>query len=62
MRPARAPRVTGLYGGRHTVVPVSSIVRPVVSAMIATALTLSSLPWDGPMVTVVYRLTNSMES
>src|ERR671912_726814 len=55
MRPARAPRVIGLYGGRHTVVPVSAMVRPVASAMIATALTVSSLPWAGPIVTVVYR-------
>jgi hypothetical protein len=38
------------------------MARPVAAAMIATALTLSSLPWVGPMVTVVYRLTSSMES
>jgi hypothetical protein len=35
------------------VVPVSAIVRPVAAATIATVLTVSSLPWAGPIVAVV---------
>ena len=35
-------------GGRHTVVPVLSIVEPLASARTATRLTVSSLPWPGP--------------
>ena len=54
--------MTGAYGGRQVVVPVSAMVAPVASAAIATALTSSSLPWVGPMVAVVYRLASSMES
>src|SRR5215467_8502794 len=57
--PARAPRVTGAYGGRQVVVPVSPIVAPVARATAATVLTVSSLPWTGPMVAVVKRLASS---
>ncbi len=62
IRPARAPSVTGAYGGRQVVVPISAIGRPVTSARIATTLTISSLPWVGPMVAVVYRLASSADS
>ena len=54
-RPAR-PSVTGAYGGRHVVVPVSAMVLPVAWVTIATVLTSSSLPWVGPMVAVVIAL------
>jgi hypothetical protein len=61
-RPASAPRVIGAYGGRHTVVPVLSMVEPLASARTATRLTVSSFPWAGPIVAVVKRLTSSTES
>ena len=51
--PARAPSVTGAYGGRQVVVPVSAISAPVASAITATVLTVSSLPCAGPIVAVV---------
>jgi hypothetical protein len=35
------------------VVPVSAIVDPVASASTATVLTVSNLPWAGPIVAVV---------
>ena len=54
--------MTGEYIGRHVVVPVSAIVAPVACARIPTVLTVSSLPWVWPMVTVVYRLISSTES
>ena len=62
IRPARAPNEIGEYGGRHTVVPMSAMSTPFASASTEAALTVSSLPWDGPMVTVVYRFMSSMES
>ena len=51
-----------MYIGRQVVTPTSEIGFPVASAMTARALTSSSLPWVGPMVTVVYRLASSAES
>ena len=54
--------MTGAYGGRHVVVPVSPMLRPVASAAAAIALTSSILPWVGPIVAVVYRLASSIES
>ena len=52
----------GAKGGRHTVVPISAIDTWLASANTAAALTVSNLPWDGPIVTVVYRFMSSMES
>ena len=43
-------------------VPTSSIVSPRASASTATVLTVSNLPWAGPIVAVVYRLISSTES
>ncbi len=54
--------MTGTYGGRQVVVPVSAIERPVARATTATVLTVSSLPCSGPMVAVVNRLASSAES
>ena len=52
----------GAYGGRHTVVPISAMETPLASARTDAALTVSNLPWEGPMVTVVYLFMSSMES
>ncbi len=60
--PASAPKLTGAYGGRQVVVPVSAIEEPVAEATTATALTASSLPCRGPMVVVVNRFASSTES
>ncbi len=43
----------GAYGGRQTVVPMSAMSMSRASASTAAALTVSSLPWEGPIVTVV---------
>ena len=41
---------------------MSDMATPLASASMAAALTVSSFPWAGPMVTVVYRFISSMES
>jgi hypothetical protein len=55
-------RVTTPVATGVLAVPVSAIVEPVASASTATVLTVSSLPWLGPMVAVVNRLASSAES
>lgn len=44
---------TGTKGGRKVVVPRSAMVRDVLAASTASALTLEVLPWSVPMPTVV---------
>src|SRR5207237_1003937 len=56
------PKVTGTYGGRQVVVPLSAIEAPVAAATTATVLTVSSFPCSGPIVAVVNRLASSAPS
>ena len=53
--PAKAARGTGCTGGRAVVPPVSPMVRPVYWAHKPVRAFRHILPWQGPIVAVLYR-------
>ena len=55
--PARAPRGTGRTGGRAVVAPISRVGRLVRRAADSTSALWHIFPWQGPIVTVLYRLS-----